>query len=65
MSEVLNIGKPVGVRIEGCIYANDGEDLGNNQFLDAFIEFIESKGWSFGGGNCQIDRDGKEIDDIN
>ncbi|MCP3764682.1 hypothetical protein NLX67_20295 [Domibacillus sp. A3M-37] len=56
--------KPVGVQIEGSIYASDGEDLGNNQFLDAFIEFIENKGWSFGGGSFQIDEEGKKINDI-
>ena len=27
--------KSVGVQIEGSIYANNGEDLGNNQFLNA------------------------------
>ena len=46
--------KPVGVQIEGSIYASDGKDLGNNQVLDAFIEFVESKGWSFGGVSFQI-----------
>jgi hypothetical protein len=56
--------KPVGVQIQGCIYANNGEDLGNNEFLAAFIEFIESKGWSFGGGSVQIDQEGKKIDEI-
>ena len=43
--------RPVGVQIEGCIYTNNGEDLGQNEFLDAFLEFIENKGWSFGGGS--------------
>ncbi|WP_226669617.1 hypothetical protein [Metabacillus litoralis] len=56
--------KPVGVQIEGSIYASDGEDIGHNQFLDEFIEFIESKGWSFGGGSFQIDEEGIKIDDI-
>jgi hypothetical protein len=42
--------KPVGVQIEGAGYTNNGEDLAHNLFLDAFIEFIESRGWSFGGG---------------
>ncbi|MEA3319549.1 MAG: hypothetical protein U9Q88_05940 [Bacillota bacterium] len=56
--------KPVGVHIEGSIYANDGEDLGNNQFLNTFIKFIESKEWSFGGGSFQINEEGKKIDDI-
>lgn len=48
----------------GSVYANNGEDIGNIQFLDTFIEFIESKGWSFGGGSYQIDETGKKIDDI-
>jgi uncharacterized protein YggL (DUF469 family) len=56
--------KPFGVQIEGSIYANNAEDLGNNQFMDAFIEFIENKGWSFGGGSFQIDQEGKQVDDI-
>lgn len=55
---------PVGVKIEGCIYANNGVGLGHNEFLDAFIEFIENKGWSFGGGSIQIDEEGKKINDI-
>lgn len=56
--------KPVGVQLEGSIHTNNDKDLGNNQFMDAFIEFIESKGWSFGGGSYQIDQEGKKIDDI-
>ncbi|MFD1738620.1 hypothetical protein ACFSCX_19030 [Bacillus salitolerans] len=56
--------KPFGIQIEGSIYSNSGEDLGNNQFWDAFIEFIESNDWSFGGGSFQIDEEGKRIDDI-
>lgn len=32
--------------------------------MDAFIEFIESKGWSFGGGIYQIDEEGSKIEDI-
>ncbi len=56
--------KPVGVQLEGTIYSNEGKDLGSNQFTDAFIEFIERKGWSFGGGIYQIDEEGSKIDDI-
>lgn len=56
--------KLAGVQLEGTIYTNDGKDLGNNQFIDVFIEFIESKGWSFGGGSYQIDEEGRKIDDI-
>lgn len=56
--------KPFGVQIVGSIYTNNGEVLGNNQFLDEFIEFIESNGWSFGGGSFQIDEEGKRIKEI-
>ncbi|MDU0200561.1 MULTISPECIES: hypothetical protein [Paenibacillus] len=42
-----------GVEINGSIFADEG-DLGHNEFLDAFIEFIESKGWQFGGGTKQV-----------
>ncbi|MBU8732873.1 hypothetical protein KM915_22945 [Cytobacillus oceanisediminis] len=57
--------RPIGVQIEGCIYANNGDDLKHDEFLEAFIEFVESKGWSFGGGSSQIDEEGKRIADIN
>lgn len=52
---------PLAVQIEGTVYAQNGDDLGQNEFLDAFIEFIESKGLSFGGGCIQIDEQGKKI----
>jgi len=52
-----------GVEIEGTIFADQG-DLGHNEFTEAFIEFIESKGWYFGGGSSQIDEDGNKIEDI-
>ncbi|WP_200961649.1 hypothetical protein [Paenibacillus sp. Soil522] len=55
--------KPIGIHIEGTVYANDG-DLGHNEFLEAFIKFIESKGWQFGGGSTQIDEIGEPIKDI-
>nr|WGE04401.1 hypothetical protein P5640_15125 [Bacillus subtilis] len=51
------------VKIEGVIYSLEG-DLGHNKFLDEFLEFIESKGWQFGGGSFQVDEEGKHIDDI-
>ncbi|WP_200984500.1 hypothetical protein [Paenibacillus sp. Soil787] len=54
---------PFGVQIEGSIYANEG-DLRPNEFLNAFIEFVESKGWFFGGGTYQVDEEGEKIDDI-
>lgn len=55
--------KPVGVYLKGCIYANEG-DLGHNEFLDAFVRFIESMGCNFGGGSSQIDEEGEKIKDI-
>lgn len=43
--------KQLGVNIEGSIYAsNENESVDIDEFLDAFIEFVESKGWIFGGG---------------
>ncbi|MGO0711896.1 hypothetical protein P5408_003090 [Bacillus subtilis] len=55
--------KQSSVKIEGVIYSLEG-DLGHNKFLDEFLEFIESKGWQFGGGSFQVDEEGKHIDDI-
>ncbi|MBU8685517.1 hypothetical protein MOD67_16125 [Bacillus licheniformis] len=55
--------KQSGVKIEGVVYSLEG-DLGHNKFLDEFLEFIESKGWQFGGGSFQVDEEGKHIDDI-
>ncbi|WP_424769363.1 hypothetical protein [Paenibacillus sp. sgz302251] len=55
--------RPFGVQIQGSVYAKEG-DLGHNEFVDAFIEFIESKGWQFGGGTVQIDESGERADDI-
>ncbi len=52
-----------GVKLEGIIYALEGS-IGNNEFLDEFLKFIESKGWEFGGGSYQIDEDGNQIDEI-
>lgn len=56
--------RPIGVQIEGSIYANNSDGLTQEEFLDAFIEFGENRGWSFGGGSFQIDEEGNHIDDI-
>jgi uncharacterized protein YggL (DUF469 family) len=54
--------KQLGVEINGCIFANDENvDIDHDEFLDAFIEFVESKGWHFGGGSAQIDEEGNVI----
>ena len=37
-----------GVYIDGYVFAETG-DLDRDEFLDAFIDFIESKNWQFGG----------------
>jgi len=60
---VAGLKKQIGVSIEGCVFANEG-DLRHDEFWDAFIEFIESKGWYFGGGTCQIDEEGNQIEKI-
>lgn len=52
-----------GVEIEGTIFADQG-DLGHNEFTEAFIKFIEGKGWYFGGRSFQIGEDGNKIEDI-
>ena len=53
--------RPIGIEIEGCVYTNNDDDLNHFEFCDAFIEFIESKGWNFGGAINPIDEEGKKI----
>lgn len=40
------------IKIEGVIEIKDDEDI--NYCTDQFINFIESKGWYFGGGTREI-----------
>jgi uncharacterized protein YggL (DUF469 family) len=49
-----------GVEISGVLYADDG-DIDHNEFLDAFIDFVESKNWNFGGSVKTINEDGNTI----
>lgn len=56
--------KPYGIRLDGCVYTNNEKDLSEEEFSNAFIEFIEEKGWNFGGGLYQIDEEGNFIPDI-
>jgi hypothetical protein len=58
-----NQRKQIGVRIDGYVYPNQG-DLEYFEFWDAFIDFIESKGWQFGGGSFQVDDEGNKVNDI-
>jgi uncharacterized protein YggL (DUF469 family) len=46
-----------GVEINGVVYALKG-NVNHDEFLDAFIDFVESKGWYFGGGTKQVDEEG-------
>ena len=36
------------ISIEGTVF-NDNGDITEEEFLDAFYEFLEDKGWYFGG----------------
>lgn len=56
--------KPYGIRLDGCVYTNNEKNLSEEEFSNAFIEFIEEKGWNFGGGLYQIDEEGNFIPDI-
>lgn len=49
--------RKLGVSIDGVVYANEG-NLKHKEFLDAFIEFVESRGWYFGGLTKQVDEEG-------
>lgn len=39
--------------IEGCI-SGVPDDMSCDDFIDIFIEFVESKNWLFGGGINEI-----------
>ncbi len=56
--------KPLGIKIDGCVYATNEEDIIEEEFWNVFIKFIEEKGWYFGGGLNQIDEEGNYILDI-
>lgn len=62
--EELKLKRPLGIELDGCVYAVNGEDLLEEDFSDAFIEFIEAKGWYFGGGLTQVDEEGNDVLDI-
>ena len=47
--------------ISGCIEVPDG--LMRDEVTDAFIEFVESKGWFFGGGINEYTPDPKKEKD--
>lgn len=40
------------IKIDGCIEVPD--DITADEVSDLFIEFVESKGWFFGGGFHEV-----------
>ena len=56
--------RPLGIELDGCVYATNSEDISEEDFSNAFLEFIENKGWYFGGGLNQIDEEGNDIRNI-
>ncbi|WP_172249972.1 50S ribosome-binding protein YggL [Saccharibacillus deserti] len=50
-----------GIEIKGSVFADVG-DVDHDEFLDKFIDFVESNGWSFGGGTKQVDEEGNNLD---
>jgi hypothetical protein len=57
--EVVELSPVKGVEISGSVFAHEG-DVDHEEFQDSFINFIESKGWFFGGSTKQIDEDGND-----
>ncbi|MGG3624560.1 hypothetical protein ABES25_13500 [Bacillus gobiensis] len=54
--------KQLGIEINSCIFSDDkSKDIDEAEFLREFIEFIETKGYNFGGGFPQVDEDGNYI----
>lgn len=49
-----------GVSIEGVLFSNKG-DLDHNEFINSFVEFVNSKGWFFGGGTDEVYEDESEL----
>lgn len=46
--------------MDGCVFANDqNQNVDLDEFVDAFLEWVESNGWHFGGGVRQVDEDGE------
>jgi uncharacterized protein YggL (DUF469 family) len=50
-----------GIKIDGYVFHQKEQVLDMNEFLDAFIEFVESKGWEFGGTTKPFDENEEEI----
>ncbi|MGG0940457.1 hypothetical protein ABHN11_31105 [Brevibacillus centrosporus] len=49
------------IQVNGVVEIKDTES--HDEFLDKFIEFVESNGWSFGGGTQDItDNEDEKLD---
>lgn len=48
------------IEIQGVVTIPNG--ISNDEFLDAFLDFLESKGWSFGGGVNEIYPSGGDLE---
>lgn len=46
-----------GIEINGVVFSNDESDIDHDEFLNAFIEFVEANGWNFGGGTTEVNSD--------
>jgi len=42
-----------GIKINGTVL-RDSKEIGHDEFLEEFIKFVESKGWSFIGHTNKI-----------
>lgn len=45
----------IGVRISGYVSREDDTPLDHDSFLDAFIDWVESQGWTFDGVTATAD----------
>ncbi|TFB19580.1 hypothetical protein E3U55_10485 [Filobacillus milosensis] len=59
------ISEEKGVKLDGFVLPlKDGEQIGHNEFLNKFVDFLEAEGWSYTGMSVQIDANGDSIEDI-
>lgn len=46
------------IQVNGVVEIKDSET--HNDFMDKFIQFVESNGWSFGGGTQDVTDENEE-----
>jgi hypothetical protein len=47
------------IEINGCVSLPS--NVSHNEFLDKFIEWVDSNGWTFGGGTKELDSEGRQV----